>query len=204
MNDKPYHNEPGFEESKFDKSSDTKKRVEAYNEIITHETIRIAVIGMLEDNSSDARNMPLVLKDVMKNSFKNNYQYFEDLVKSKLNLTDKPMNDPFRDYDRGKFVYKTLLEKLQNLKVKFDISGDQTQSSGASNGSTVQSYSELATKYMVNDVQPQLKTDSNDNWEAIIDEINMEDMDEELDIDYSEQSDSDDEQTESHDKKDDK
>lgn len=45
MNDKPYHNEPGFETEKGP------GQVEHYNDIIRHETVRAAVCDMLEDTS---------------------------------------------------------------------------------------------------------------------------------------------------------
>ena len=42
MNPTPYHNEPGYESER--KEGDVVK----YNQCITHETIRVAVCGMLE------------------------------------------------------------------------------------------------------------------------------------------------------------
>jgi len=45
MNAAPYHNEPGCETER------TPGAVESYNDCITHETIRVAVVGVL--NSFD-------------------------------------------------------------------------------------------------------------------------------------------------------
>lgn len=43
MNHAPYHNEPGFETER--KGGDIK----AYNDCITHESLRVAVCGMMEN-----------------------------------------------------------------------------------------------------------------------------------------------------------
>jgi ubiquitin-conjugating enzyme E2 Z len=118
MNENPYHNEPGYEKDKLPNDSQTKEKVQNYNEVILHETIRVAVIDMLSENSCDARNMPRVLKNVMIDSFKENYKYFEDIVKSKLKLTNKTMRDPF-GHREIKLDYEKLLEKLHSLKSKF-------------------------------------------------------------------------------------
>nr|KAG5696063.1 hypothetical protein BaRGS_017175 [Batillaria attramentaria] len=48
MNEKPYHNEPGFERER--NPGDAAR----YNEIIRHETLRVAVCDMLESKSSCA------------------------------------------------------------------------------------------------------------------------------------------------------
>jgi ubiquitin-conjugating enzyme E2 Z len=195
MNEKPFHNEPGYEATKVANSSDYVKKAETYNEIITHETIRVAIIGMLDENSCDARNMPQVLKDFMICSFKKNYKYFEDLVKSKLDLTNKPMKDPFSD-SRGDFQYKTLLDKLIELKNKFNINVDnEVETSGAANEPTISKYSEIASKYIVVEVNQPINSDPTDNWDAIIEDMAMEDNDDEVNIEeYSEESDSCDEQ----------
>lgn len=187
MNEKPYHNEPGFEESKLTNCPDVKKKVENYNEIITHETIRVAVIGMLDEISCDARNMPQVLKDLMVSSFTKNYKHFEDIIKSKLQMTNSEMNDPYRG-NRGKYEYNTLLIKLQELKTKFNIG-----SAAALTDPRVESYSQIASTYLANETRQQNKSDgTEESWEAIIEDMNMEAMDDEdVDLGYSEDSDSD-------------
>ena len=42
MNDKPFHNEPGFAVERFG------WEVQSYNDIIKHETLRVAVCDVLE------------------------------------------------------------------------------------------------------------------------------------------------------------
>ena len=56
MNEKPYHNEPGF------KTERSKGAVHKYNLYLRHETLRVAVADMLE--ARQARNMPKPLRQV--------------------------------------------------------------------------------------------------------------------------------------------
>lgn len=104
MNTQPYHNEPGFEKTRFGRAGDTV--VVDYNDIITHETLRVAVIEMLLENSCDAFNMPVELKTVMISHFKENYQFYENLIQSKQDHDGKPMKDPFRGHRSASFQDK--------------------------------------------------------------------------------------------------
>jgi ubiquitin-conjugating enzyme E2 Z len=54
MNPNPYHNEPGYEVER--QSGD----VEKYNQVITHETIRVAVCGMLENPTCGERTLSFI------------------------------------------------------------------------------------------------------------------------------------------------
>ncbi|CAG2169453.1 unnamed protein product [Oppiella nova] len=146
MNEKPYHNEPGYEERKglshalgFGRAGgrSVDQCVRDYNDIIAYETIRVAVVGMLSANSTDAKNMPKMLKDVMIASFRQNYPYFESTVRSRQDMDGKPCSDPFRDHLRpSTFQYKQLLESLLKLKAEYGISG------GAAEGSVVPALSQ--------------------------------------------------------------
>lgn len=81
MSDKPFHNEPGFEKVNrkseiilfnFIIISDPVSRqltvqnnvgdVQRYNDIIQHETIRVAVCDNLEQRNTDTRHMPASLR----------------------------------------------------------------------------------------------------------------------------------------------
>uniref|UniRef100_A0A0A9YW64 Ubiquitin-conjugating enzyme E2 Z n=1 Tax=Lygus hesperus TaxID=30085 RepID=A0A0A9YW64_LYGHE len=120
----PYHNEPGFEREKH--SGDSKR----YNEIIQHETIRVAVIGMVNNDSGLCIPEPLV--DAMKQSFLQFYDFYETTLLSKLHFSGCVMQDPFGE-DRGTFNYKYLLERLRALKKK--LSPPQEEAASASSSS---------------------------------------------------------------------
>lgn len=119
MTDKPYHNEPGFEatSNRFDSKLSRGDPVMQYNDIIRHETIRVAVIGMLKD-SNDSRNMPEFLKKKIIEFFKTKLSYYDKVIKDNMDLDGKPMNDPFND-PRGLFQYNKLKMKLDKLKQKY-------------------------------------------------------------------------------------
>jgi ubiquitin-conjugating enzyme E2 Z len=176
MNENPYYNEPGYEKDNLPNDSQTKEKVQNYNEVILHETIRVAVIDMLSENSCDARNMPQVLKNVMIDSFKENYKYFEDIVKSKLKLTNKTMRDPF-GHREIKLDYEKLLEKLHSLKSKL-IDSDVKDKQIKTQPKLL--YSNIVSKYT--EEEPK---DSND-CRDIFDDMDF--SDEELD-EYIEESD---------------
>ncbi|CAH1403559.1 unnamed protein product [Nezara viridula] len=106
LTEKPYHNEPGFERERC--PGDSRR----YNEIIQHETIRVAVCGMLDNDY--ALNIPKPLVEAMNHSFVQFYDYYESTVKSKMHLTGSSMQDPFGE-QRGVFDYKGLLERLETI-----------------------------------------------------------------------------------------
>jgi len=104
LTEKPYHNEPGFEKER--KLGDSRR----YNEIIQHETIRVGVIGMLNNHYNLAIPKPLV--DAMNQTFLQFYDYYVNTCNRKLHLSGHPMHDPFGE-QRGTFIYVELIEQLR-------------------------------------------------------------------------------------------
>lgn len=121
MTEHPYHNEPGFEKTKSRKRKrdDVQKNVNDYNEMIIHETLRVAVIEMLQENSPDASEMPAFLKKTMITHFKAKYQFYENLIRSKQGYDGQPIRDPHSDLRPQRFMYRVMLENLLKLKEKF-------------------------------------------------------------------------------------
>lgn len=109
MNDKPYHNEPGFEQER--NAGDAKR----YNDVIQHETLRVAVCDMLEERCA----CPEALREVMEKSFPAYYEYYESVCKANLQKQGQSMLDPFGD-KRGSFDYQSILKRLQAVKKKLD------------------------------------------------------------------------------------
>lgn len=111
MNPAPYHNEPGYESERH--SGD----VTAYNECITHETLRVAVCGMMERPTFENIEE---FQDVMDEYFLKNYESYVKLIVEKAALFDgKNMEDPFGE-SRGVFNYKALLNRLDAIKIKVE------------------------------------------------------------------------------------
>ena len=128
MNDKPYHNEPGFEKEK--RFGDVKR----YNLIIQHETIRVAVLQNLNTVSSspsDLCNLP-PLFGVVKTSFPQFYEHYEDICRENVGLDGQAMFDPFGE-KRGTFQFQNLLDSLKHKKEElsewFEESGDKCDDS---------------------------------------------------------------------------
>jgi len=109
MSEKPYHNEPGFEHERT--TGDSK----AYNEIIKHETLRVAVCEMLENENS----CPKQLQEVMIKQFFDFYDYYADVCTDNANKDGRQMTDPFGER-RGLFEYTSILQRLKRLKTKFE------------------------------------------------------------------------------------
>lgn len=111
MNEKPYHNEPGFEKERRPGDSDR------YNAIIEHETIRIAVIQNLNGTPS----VPEELRKVMLQKFMDNYDHYVRVCEKNIFKDQQQMEDPFGPGEgRGKFQFKSLLSRLAVLKNKID------------------------------------------------------------------------------------
>ncbi|XP_054153273.1 ubiquitin-conjugating enzyme E2 Z-like [Oppia nitens] len=125
MNEKPYHNEPGYElgsrlmlGTNRGNPDNITQAVNSYNDIIAYETIRVAVVGMLDPYSVDGRNMPVVLRNVMLAAFRSDYDYFERTVRWRSETMDgQRPSDPFGDCGRPRmFEYGKLLAQLTGLK----------------------------------------------------------------------------------------
>ncbi|XP_074652438.1 ubiquitin-conjugating enzyme E2 Z-like [Tubulanus polymorphus] len=120
LNEKPYHNEPGFEQER--RSGDAKR----YNDIICHETLRVGVCDMLEGRVS----CPKGLREVMEKSFPAYYEYYSSCCHKNSKLNGQTMQDPFGE-KRGKFIFDKLLARLQNIKTKIVVASDEDNESDA-------------------------------------------------------------------------
>ena len=116
MCEKPYHNEPGFEVGVGNKVGlgNTQDAL-AYNEIIRHETVRIAVCDMSDPRTALHKSLPPLLQSFTRNMFTDFYDMYEETCTSNLRLDGQVMRDPFGD-KRGSFSYKSILDKLSVIK----------------------------------------------------------------------------------------
>lgn len=165
MNERPFFNEPGYEamisDDKYKKMSDN------YNDRIAFETLRVAVIGMLDQNGIDSQTMPEELRGVMSAFFTTNYAFYEEAIRTKMVEEPKPKPDtgptlPYLDPFSYQYLYKDLpnqysdlLIKLQKLKSVYGIcdsdecAGDEGPAPGQSNPSsrlTAESYTKVKNK----------------------------------------------------------
>jgi len=110
MCEKPYHNEPGFEVGVGDT-----KDASAYNDIIRHETVRIAVCDMCDPRTVLHKSLPPLIQSFTRSMFTDFYDIYEETCTSNLRLDGQVMRDPFGD-KRGSFSYKSILDKLSVIK----------------------------------------------------------------------------------------
>ncbi|WAR04213.1 UBE2Z-like protein [Mya arenaria] len=104
LNEKPYHNEPGFH---VERNAGDAKR---YNDIIRHETLRVGVCDMLEKRCA----CPVALREVMEKSFPDYYDYYVGICKSNMHKQGETMQDPFGER-RGTYDYENILKRLENI-----------------------------------------------------------------------------------------
>lgn len=109
MNEKPYHNEPGYEKEL------SKGDAKRYNEVIQHENLRVAVCEMMEGTP----RCPPILKSKMKKLFVKSYDSYCKMIDQNMHLSGKKMKDPFRT-NEGVFDYSSVKLRLQNIKKTID------------------------------------------------------------------------------------
>ncbi|PAA53145.1 hypothetical protein BOX15_Mlig030329g1 [Macrostomum lignano] len=121
LNERPYHNEPGFEVERQQGDA------QAYYDIITHETIRAAVCDMLERRVS---NLPKPFYQVMQDNFPDYYQHYTEICRRNQAKDGTQMRDPFGD-SRPKFNYTNLLARLEAI-YKSCVSSSTAAAAGGS------------------------------------------------------------------------
>lgn len=125
MSEKPYHNEPGFERER--NPGDAMR----YNEIIRHETLRVAVCDMLEGKCT----CPQALQEVMEKSFPDYYEYYVSICKNNLHQQGQTMQDPFGER-RGMFDFQNILKRLEEIKKRLDEKYENSSDNDLSDSET--------------------------------------------------------------------
>lgn len=110
MCEKPYHNEPGFEVGVGNPQDAL-----VYNEIIRHETVRIAVCDMCDPRTGLHKSLPPLLQSFTRSMFTDFYDIYEEICTSNLRLDGQAMRDPFFER-RGSYNYRSILDKLAVIK----------------------------------------------------------------------------------------
>ncbi|KAE8739665.1 hypothetical protein FOCC_FOCC014842 [Frankliniella occidentalis] len=104
----PYHNEPGHEMEK-----DLGDSVQ-YNEVILHETIRVAVVGMIRNDA--LLIMPPALELYMQQQFALHVDFYMSVAQKKETLTGNQIIDPlYGETSTRYFQYSSLLSDLRSI-----------------------------------------------------------------------------------------
>jgi len=109
MNENPFHNEPGHETAEF-------RVVSNYNECVRHETLRAAVIEMVDKNTSMHQSLPVELQDIVRSLFPGFVESYSITCSTNIHKDGQPFVDPFREM-RGQFSYALMLDTLRELEV---------------------------------------------------------------------------------------
>ena len=103
LNEEPYRNEPGRERA-------SNEKIKTYSDVIQHETIRIAVIDVMEQKDTYHEYFVEKLETI----FDENYDHYVEVCNKNIHLDGKTFNDPL-DNKPCQFQYKELLKKLESL-----------------------------------------------------------------------------------------
>ena len=107
LNDKPFHNEPGFShETQFINEAND------YNEMIRHETLRVAVVAMM---AHPPKNFPADLQNAMVVSFMTNYDRYVSTCTKHKHLNGRRWEDKLSAMV-GTFDYNKILTELRQLE----------------------------------------------------------------------------------------
>ncbi|KAL1444962.1 hypothetical protein MTO96_045281, partial [Rhipicephalus appendiculatus] len=108
MNEKPYHNEPGFTNELAPGDA------ERYSECIRHETIRGSRVRPSRSRSQGESRLSGHLQEQILKSFSESYDKYEEIVKGKLHLTGTTANT--FGFTNMKYQYETLLTRMRGLR----------------------------------------------------------------------------------------
>ncbi|CAF0970037.1 unnamed protein product [Adineta steineri] len=170
MSENPYHNEPGYEQERTSGDSKT------YNEIIKHETLRVAVCEMLENQNS----CPKQLYDVICKQFFDFYDYYVEVCTENMSKDGQPMEDPFHDR-RGQFQYASILTRLNKLKATLENDGSTKEQHSSVDARTQEIMNDAAALYSnlppaSNDIQLDDIFDEDDDDDDDNEDVDNDDM----------------------------
>ena len=108
LNENPYRNEPGHEHEKG-------AQVEIYNDIIRHETLRFAVVGMADPKSNLNVSLPDEIRQCINELFLSFYDIYKLNIESYRHLQGKHMLDPFST-SRGIYDFAAIDEQIDTIR----------------------------------------------------------------------------------------
>lgn len=163
MHDKPYHNEPNFE------ADDGSGDIERYNDKIAHETLRVAVVEVMED-TLDARPTPngavASFADLRKQLFLMQHDNYVKTLERWAASAASHVRDgrqfkmmPFEcstNGMRGSFAWRNVGERLRALRKRVDEEMDGWRQIGVEQAALARSGSAIGLSPAVSTVREQL------------------------------------------------
>ncbi|XP_065185419.1 ubiquitin-conjugating enzyme E2 Z-like [Sycon ciliatum] len=121
---KPYHNEPGYEESQSSEQSSTGSRpCQDYNRCIEHETLRVAVCQLIEERNQ----LPPTMRTYLITEFPDLCDSYICTAKERRVRDGEPFRDP-HNCNKGRFSYKSILARLEKLQEELRPSSSSSSS----------------------------------------------------------------------------
>lgn len=105
MGSEPCRNEPGYEDASFEMNKN-------YNHCVRHETLRVAVLEMLQSTSSKSTSaLPEVLSNLIRSEFLSRNDYYIYICEEYSFLNGRDFQDPFGNL-AGKFVFDSIKQRI--------------------------------------------------------------------------------------------
>lgn len=118
MNEEPYRNEPGLE------TTELTATVTAYNDMIRHETLRMAVADMVASREAHP-SMPADLRETVLMTFLPLVDSYVAACEGEADRLDgQTFSDPLGEH-RGTFAFRALAERIGTLATRVEA-GDLT------------------------------------------------------------------------------
>ncbi|KAH8038541.1 hypothetical protein HPB51_001805 [Rhipicephalus microplus] len=114
----------------FYRSEETPGASDQYNDLIRHETMRVAVCDQVEACLKETIKCPPSLSSQILKLFLESYDKYEYAVSTKLHLTDRQMKDPYTRVV-SKYQYETLLSRLKSLREQVDKKNEEAAKAAA-------------------------------------------------------------------------
>ena len=101
-----------------------------YNDYLIHETMRVAILDMIQDKNGDSKSLPEGLRKIMKTHFLNHYSFYERTIHWNIGTVPEKKSWFSSSSDAGMFgirytpMYKTLKARLESVKsqVEYELS----------------------------------------------------------------------------------
>ncbi|CAM9428905.1 unnamed protein product [Scytosiphon promiscuus] len=117
MNEKPYHNEPGFE------AASNPQDVRDYNDCITHENLRVAVCSMVDD-SSLWKSMPACFQTLTRDLFLSFVPRYGLVCEQNMHRDGQELADPFRQ-NKGTFCFAQIDQSIKRIATMLEAAGGE-------------------------------------------------------------------------------
>lgn len=122
MNEKPFFNEPGYENQERKYVNESRQ----YNDRITYEKIRVAVVDMAEKSLSEEFKMPSVLRELVLKMYCDKFDFYKKVIADNMSMNGTAIRDRYSMVGGSRtcsttFDYKALEKRLTEVRSKIKL-----------------------------------------------------------------------------------